>query len=485
MITELISAVFSGDLNRIFSFFLVVLILSAFIFFLVYIIRHNKINLNLRDKQGKEIISLTHHHNENQKQESPPLTSSPPVSNNTLTNSSPIVPKNTQTPESQLQEIQNLIKNSQLTSDEIDLNDPRIQKYLAKANSKLEDSYTLMDYNSSKIIDKKSFVIAELRDTITQQKQIIQDLNKKLFKYQIYEDKEIINFHEVTDYLKDIFVTEIRHLILHSTDFHNPEITDMKKLTDDTLLDLLNKMGECVYDSYKSKIFRNKDSFRFVIMKRYKPFLAKELNIVLREMRLIDKKSKDDLSIRKTEINTKIIATSESYSSSIWKNLFRPKQSLKDEGKSNAALIRLLKECQHDLKVFQNKVWDFNLFFNLIYNLGLDMISSYEQIKNIAIKQQLYLAEQFFDSLILKINEYIKMKLISKYEKDNGIQNTLKDDFIEEDDENETINEPVEKSRKNTSNSIKKSLEKNIFDTNYDEIENPFANYKNVSTSKK
>lgn len=412
MFNEIVSVFTSGDIAKMLTFSLGFIIIVGFSVFLIIVAKKFGIMFNIKGPSGENLFKhqeeLHQQHSQPQSQPSPKPMPNPEINAVLTAEQRQSLAQNQLMPldKKLKQEYENLNENLHLETalSEVDF-----------TSEKAWDKIQQMKLNTT--IDKKEFLIEELTKKNENLRKKIMELNRELTRYKLKEDPELVILKSSREDFRTSFHEEFRSICLYERIIDKLNKENFKQYLDEIIYRVLEQMGKNLILLYQTKYWKDEYAFIDYMKQQHGQDISDEFSVGLKQMKLIEVGSKKTLKERRKEIDKRIISVSNGLGREVWDKLYnKTKKGFKPT---------LIKEAAISFDNFKNKVWNPKLFHSLIYSVGVDMITTYEQIRSESFDKEMVIAIQLFELLFSRIEADMKDKVLQNFIAKNGNEDLL------------------------------------------------------------
>lgn len=357
----------SGDLSKVASFAISLIVLVAVLLSALIVAKRNGIRFAFKGKDGTGF--------DNYSMEPPP----PPPSSKIKKEEGTVNILNAH-------DVQNFLNNRQSdflsTVDRDNLNTTKFQK-----------SEEAKKYIHKKVLSPKQKV---------RLKKVVSHYTKILKENNLLEDQLLKKFKALHGKLKSRFTHNIEKIILDNNLKKINNSNDLSNYTNDNLKILLKDFGKLLSKELGLPIW--KDEFEFYkrfsesknLVNIWYNFIFATYKICTDVYYLFDQK--------KSEIDERVGKAYQSLSAQYWNTLFNPQ---------NKGAKEEVEKIKKSFEYFQKNILTYDTFYQLAYGLGMDMVVSYKIIRNEFMNSHIEYSYKYFN-VLYKIIEIELMKYMSE-----------------------------------------------------------------------
>lgn len=262
-------------------------------------------------------------------------------------------------------------------------------------------------------LDKSKVKIKELTEINTKLRKKVEVLNDKLIKYDIQKEPNIVKFQELIPKLRARFAKIMKNIVL----MKRPSSIDSSKYEKFTKLCMDQIIKDFLLNIYNSntvftKIWATYDTLRSDFIIHSFEALKSETDIVFKHLRENGAEINKEFKDAKTDLDKKIVAAGNILAKQMHGKIFNNPQFHLE------SILTSIDKIEN----FMFLIWDSETFFKIVNRAALETVSLYEKTKQNGIDKNLIVADQLFDSIVLKFEELLKTRLIQRYERQHGKQ---------------------------------------------------------------
>lgn len=358
----------SGDLSKVASFAISLIVLVAVLLSALIVAKRNGIRFAFKGKDGTGF--------DNYSMEPPPP---PPPSSKIKKEEGTVNILSAHDVQRFLNTQQNEFLNS------IDRNDLNTTKFQKSEESK--------KYIHKKVLSSKQKM--KLKKVVSHYTKILKD-------NELLEDQTLKKLKSLHGKLKSRFTHNIEKIILDNNLKKINNSNELSNYTDDNLKILLKDFGKLLSKELDIPIW--KDEFEFykrfssskILVNIWYNFIFATYKICTDVYYLFDQK--------KSEIDERVGKAYQSISSQYWNSLFNPQNKTAKEE---------VEKIKKSFDYFQKNTLPYDTFYQLSYGLGMDMVVSYKIIRNEFMNSHIEYSYKYFN-VLYKIIEIELMKYLSE-----------------------------------------------------------------------
>lgn len=265
--------------------------------------------------------------------------------------------------------------------------------------------------NLTNELDRSKIKIKELTEINTKLRKKIEVLNDKLIEYNIQKEPTILKYQDLLPKLKMGYIKIMKNIVL----MKRPSTIDdskyeafTKRCMDQIVYYLLSN----IYNSSSlfSKLWTSYDSMRSDFVSVNYSSLKPAADKVFRHFKDNGNEVANDFKVAKTDLDKKIVAAGNIIAKQMHERIFNNKQFQKE------SMLNAIENSDS----FMFMIWDSETFYKVVNRASLETVNLYEKTKQSGIDKNLIVSEQLFESMSLKYEEFLKTRILERFEKNKN-----------------------------------------------------------------